>query len=78
MFATIEHLVGRYLAPATPLEFDAVDRVPVRRAPASREHTEEILCDVLGLNQQQVGRLHDRGVVRCSTEAFAHGVRVTD
>ncbi|UGS36056.1 CoA transferase [Capillimicrobium parvum] len=64
MFSEVEHPgVGRYLMPASPLDFTAVDRVPVSRAPLLGEHTEEVLADVLGLDPHEIGRLHDDGVV---------------
>ncbi len=64
MFAEIDHPgVGRYLAPASPLDFAGVPRVPVRRAPMLGEHTEQVLADDLGLSPAEVGRLHDDGVV---------------
>jgi 2-methylfumaryl-CoA isomerase len=49
--------------PGSPLWFDAVEREPVRRAPALGEHTEAILAEVLGLGAAEIGRLVDRGVV---------------
>jgi 2-methylfumaryl-CoA isomerase len=49
--------------PGSPLDFGATERVPVRRAPLLGEHTEEILADVLGLGEGEIGRLHDDGVV---------------
>ena len=55
--------VGTYLMPGTPLDFSAVERVPVKRAPRLGEHTDEILLDVIGLSEGEVGRLHDEGVV---------------
>ncbi|MBF6621342.1 MAG: CoA transferase [Patulibacter sp.] len=64
MFQEIEQPgVGRYLAPASPLDFDAAPRVPVRRAPLLGEHTEEILAEVAGLTPAEIGRLHDQGIV---------------
>ena len=64
MFEQVEQPgIGTYLMPGSPLDFGAVERVPVRRAPLLGEHTEEILCDVLGLSATEVGRLHDSGVV---------------
>ena len=64
MFAEVEHPgVGRYLMPGSPLDFDAVPRVPVRRAPLLGEHTDEILGEVLGMTDAEIGRLLDRGVV---------------
>ena len=72
MFSEIEHPgVGRYLAPGSPLDFDAVPRVPVRRAPLLGEHTDEVLADVLGLSGREIGELHDRGVVGGTTASPA-------
>ncbi|MGH2988614.1 MAG: CoA transferase [Solirubrobacterales bacterium] len=63
--------VGTYLMPGSPLHFGEVDRVPVRRAPLLGEHTEEILADVLGLSEPEIGRLHDEGVVAGRTPVAA-------
>jgi 2-methylfumaryl-CoA isomerase len=64
MFSEVEQPgVGRYLMPASPLAFSALERAPTRQAPVLGEHTEEILADVLGLGAGEIGRLHDAGVV---------------
>lgn len=64
LFQEVDHPgVGTYLMPGSPLWFEGVERVPVRRAPLLGEHTEEILADVLGLSAGEIGRLHDAGVV---------------
>jgi len=64
MFEEIEHPgVGHYLAPGSPLHFTGLGRRAVRRAPVLGEHTDEVLADVLGLSQHEIGSLHDRGVV---------------
>jgi 2-methylfumaryl-CoA isomerase len=55
--------IGTYLAPACPLDFSAVARLPAAPAPALGQHTDEILLEVLGLSSAQVGALHDAGVV---------------
>jgi 2-methylfumaryl-CoA isomerase len=55
--------VGRYLAPASPINASAADdREPVR-APVLGEHTAQILRTDLGLSQDQIKELHERGVV---------------
>jgi len=64
MWEEVEHPgVGRYRMPGTPLDFSAVARAPVRRAPALGEHTAEVLNGVLGLSDAEIGRLVERGVV---------------
>ncbi|MDW5593180.1 CoA transferase [Conexibacter stalactiti] len=64
MFTEVEHRgLGRYLMPGSPLDFAAETREPARRAPLLGEHTEEVLADVLGLGDAEIGRLLDRGVV---------------
>lgn len=55
--------IGRSLAPATPLDFSKVPRLPARPAPRLGEHTDQILLDVLGLPSAEVGQLHDAGIV---------------
>ena len=64
MFEELEHPgVGRYLAPASPIDPAGVGRLPVRRAPVLGEHSEEILADVLGLAPHEIGDLFDRRIV---------------
>lgn len=55
--------VGSYLMPGTPFEFSEVERLPTKPAPQLGEHTDEILLDVLGLSEAEVGALHDEGIV---------------
>ena len=55
--------IGSYLMPATPLDFDRVPRLPAMPAPRLGEHTDEILLDILGLSEGEVGRLHKSRVV---------------
>jgi 2-methylfumaryl-CoA isomerase len=64
IFAEVEHPgIGTYLMPGCPLDFSAVPRVPVRRAPILGEHTDEVLENVLGLSRREIVRLHEQGVV---------------
>jgi 2-methylfumaryl-CoA isomerase len=72
MFQEVEHPgVGTYLAPASPLDFEPTGRLPVKRAPILGEHTEEVLADVLGLSDRQIGDLFDRTVVAGPKTALA-------
>jgi len=67
MWELVEHPgVGGYLMPGTPLDFSAVPRVPVRRAPQLGEHTEAVLSELLGLSTSEIGRLEQDGIVRCA------------
>jgi 2-methylfumaryl-CoA isomerase len=64
MFASVQQPgIGEYLMPGSPLDFGDVERLPVRRAPMLGEHTDEVLSELLGLAEHEVGRLHDDGVV---------------
>jgi 2-methylfumaryl-CoA isomerase len=64
VFEEVEHPgVGSYLMPGSPLRLAGVERAPVRPAPVLGEHTEEILAEVLGLGQTEIGRLFDDRVV---------------
>jgi len=64
MFGMVEDPgIGSYLAPGSPFDFSAAARRPVRRAPVLGENTDEILLDILGLGEGEVGRLHDEGIV---------------
>jgi 2-methylfumaryl-CoA isomerase len=64
MFASVQQPgIGEYLMPGSPLDFGDVERLPVRRAPMLGEHTDEVLCELLGLAEHEVARLHDEGVV---------------
>jgi len=64
MFSLLEQPgIGRYLAPASPLDFSKVPRLPAAPAPRLGQHTDEILLQVLGLPEHEVGALHDAGIV---------------
>jgi 2-methylfumaryl-CoA isomerase len=55
--------IGEYLLPASPLAFSQVERLPARPAPRLGQHTDEILLDILGLSEGELGKLHDQGIV---------------
>ncbi|MBB4663904.1 CoA transferase [Conexibacter arvalis] len=69
LFSEVEHPgLGRYLMPGSPLHFADLERQPARRAPLLGEHTEEILAEVLGCGDAEIGRLLERGVVAGTRE----------
>ncbi|MBL8395098.1 MAG: 2-methylfumaryl-CoA isomerase [Candidatus Accumulibacter sp.] len=55
--------IGAYLMPGTPLDFSKIPRLPTIPAPRLGEHTDQILLDILGLSEAEVGRLHDAHIV---------------
>ena len=64
MFAEIDQPgIGRFPVPGTPFGFSATPREAPRRAPHLGEHTEEVLAEVAGLSDAQIGRLFDQGTV---------------
>jgi 2-methylfumaryl-CoA isomerase len=64
LFSVIEQPgIGSYLAPASPLDFSQVARLPALPAPRLGQHTDEILHE-LGLSEGEVARLHDDGIVQ--------------
>ena len=72
MFEEIEQPgIGSYLVPGSPLDFGKVDRLHPRRAPLLGEHTDEVLSELLGLDDVEIGRLYDQGVVAGPAEVAA-------
>jgi 2-methylfumaryl-CoA isomerase len=64
MFAELEQPgIGKYLVPGSPLHFGALERMSPQRAPVLGENTDEILVELLGMSDGQIGRLHDDGIV---------------
>lgn len=64
MFAELEQPgIGKYLVPGSPLQFSALERTTPRRAPLLGENTDEVLVELLGMSDGQIGRLHDDGIV---------------
>jgi 2-methylfumaryl-CoA isomerase len=55
--------VGRVLAAGTPLHFGAMDRLPAAPAPLLGQHTDEILLELAGVSEAELGKLHDDGIV---------------
>jgi len=46
MLTTVEHPVGAYLTPASPLTFSVSGRLPATRSPQLGEHTAEVLAEL--------------------------------
>ncbi len=55
--------IGEYLAPGSPIRFSRAANLEARPAPILGQHTDEILAEDLGLTGEQIGRLHDQGIV---------------
>ncbi len=55
--------VGKYLAPGSPLGFTELGRSETAPAPVLGQHTDEVLSELLGLNDAELARLHDSGVI---------------
>lgn len=69
MFSTVQQPgVGGYLAPAIPLDFSAVPRLPAAPAPVLGAHTEQVLDELLGIRGAEFGKLHDKGVVATAAQ----------
>jgi 2-methylfumaryl-CoA isomerase len=64
LFSMIEQPgIGSYLVPGSPLHFAAAARELPRRAPLLGEHTDEVLAELLGLSDGQIGKLREARVV---------------
>jgi 2-methylfumaryl-CoA isomerase len=64
LFSHIEQPgIGSYLVPGSPLQFSAAVRVAPLRAPLLGEHTDQVLSEVLGLSDGQIGKLREQKVV---------------
>jgi 2-methylfumaryl-CoA isomerase len=64
VFGNVDHPgIGRLLTPSTPLRFPEEPPVPPATAPLLGMHTDQVLADVLGMNDAEIGRLHDDGLV---------------
>jgi 2-methylfumaryl-CoA isomerase len=55
--------VGRILSAGSPLAPAGVGRTPVRPAPTLGQHTDEVLAEILGLSDTELGRLHDARII---------------
>jgi 2-methylfumaryl-CoA isomerase len=55
--------IGSYPMPGSPIQFSGLPRTTPQRAPILGEHTDEILLDLIGLSEAEVGKLHDEKIV---------------
>jgi 2-methylfumaryl-CoA isomerase len=64
VFQEIDHPSGeRYIAPGAAATIPQDARADVRPAPKLGEHTDQVLAEVLGMSSQEIGKLHDDGLV---------------
>jgi len=64
LFSLVEQPgIGSYLVPGSPLQFSADARIAPARAPQLGEHTDQVLSEVLGLSDGQIGKLREQKVV---------------
>ena len=69
LFEPVEHPSGRrYPTPGASATFIGEQRRPVEPAPMLGAHTDEVLADLLGMAEHEIGKLHDAGVVAAPQE----------
>lgn len=55
--------IGDVLVPGSPIRDRSADQPTPAPAPLLGQHTDEVLAEILGLSDREIGGLHDRGVV---------------
>jgi crotonobetainyl-CoA:carnitine CoA-transferase CaiB-like acyl-CoA transferase len=64
MFPTLEHpTAGPHRVTGTPVKLSATPGAPTTPAPLLGQHTRETLAGLLGMDEERIGELLDRGVV---------------
>lgn len=64
VFTSLKHPSGAtYLTPGLPTQFCGVPRDSAAVAPQLRQHTGEVLSELLGFTSTELSRLHDRRVI---------------
>ena len=64
LFSAVKHPSGlTYPTPGAAATLVQMERADAERAPRQGEHTDQVLAELLGLSDTQIGRLHDSGRV---------------
>lgn len=72
MFAMVDQPgLGTFPVPGHPSRYSALEQAAPQAAPALGMHTEEVLADVAGLSDSEIGKLFDAGVVQSPEYAVA-------
>ncbi|MFC6639390.1 2-methylfumaryl-CoA isomerase [Sulfitobacter sp. JBTF-M27] len=66
--------LGTFPVPGAPMTFSASARKPAAKAPVLGAHTEEILGDVVGMDDTEISRLFDTGIVQSPNFAVSRHV----
>ncbi len=75
MFETLHQPgLGTFPVPSAPVTFSGHARKPAAKAPALGAHTEEILGDVVGLQDGEIARLFDKGIVESPSYGLSQRV----
>ena len=61
--------LGMFPVPGAPMTFSSGPRKPPQAAPVLGQHTEEVLGDVVGMTDGEIGKLFDKGIVQSPTFA---------
>lgn len=56
--------LGKFPVPGAPMTFSSGLRKPPQAAPVLGQHTEEVLGDVVGMSDGEIGKLFDKGIVQ--------------
>lgn len=56
--------LGKFPVPGAPMTFSSGPRKPPQAAPVLGQHTEEVLGDVVGMTDGEIGKLFDKGIVQ--------------
>ena len=64
LFSPVTHPSGlTYPTPGAAASFSQIERANATRAPRQGEHTDQVLAQLLGLSNTQIGQMHDHGLV---------------